>query len=226
MHNLLSVLTLSIERYCLNFSNNGFDITLDGVLIGHISLLDNLFKLDLDNVFLSSSSSSLSCVANANVDSVTWHARLGHIKKDKMTRLTRKGLLSPLVNVILPVCEPCLAGKACRKLFGKARRANEPLELVHSDICGPMSVKARHGASYFLTFINNHLRYGHVYLIAHSYKALDYFKRYLAEVENQLSKSLKTLRTDRGCEYLSDQFRKLCEEKGIRRQLTIPYTPQ
>ena len=45
-------------------------------------------------------------------------------------------------------------------------------------------------------------------------------------VENQLDKSIKALRTDRGCEYLSEQFKELCDEKGIMRQLTMPQTPQ
>uniref|UniRef100_A0A2N9GH76 Integrase catalytic domain-containing protein n=1 Tax=Fagus sylvatica TaxID=28930 RepID=A0A2N9GH76_FAGSY len=158
--------------------------------------------------------------------SSTWHARLGHIGKDRMARLAREGLLGPLAKVDLPICEPCLAGKACRKPFGKAVRATQPLELIHSDICGPMNVKARHGASYFLTFIDDYTRYGYVQLIAHRYEALDCFKRFVAEVENQHEKSLKALRTDRGREYLSDQFKDLCEEKGIRRQLTISNTPQ
>ncbi|KAL0431869.1 UNVERIFIED_CONTAM: Retrovirus-related Pol polyprotein from transposon TNT 1-94 [Sesamum radiatum] len=42
----------------------------------------------------------------------------------------------------------------------KAKRATHPLELVHSDICGPMNVRARHGAFYFLTFIDDYSRYG------------------------------------------------------------------
>ena len=68
-----------------------------------------------------------------------------------MVRLAREGLLGPLAEVNLPICEPFLAGKVCRKPFGKVVRATQPLELIHSDICGPMNVKSRHGASYFLT---------------------------------------------------------------------------
>ena len=48
----------------------------------------------------------------------------------------------------------------------------------------------------------------------------------MAKVENQHEKSLKVLRTDREREYLSNQFKDLCEEKGIRRQLTISNTSQ
>ena len=89
-----------------------------------------------------------------------------------------------------------------------------------------MNVRARHGAFYFLTFIDDYSCYGSVYLLSLRSEALDCFKRFLAEVENQNETNLKILRTDRGREYLSDQFRQICEEKGIMRQLTTPYTPQ
>ena len=143
-----------------------------------------------------------------------------------MAKLAREGLLDPLAKVDLPICEPCLARKACRKPFGKAVKATQLVELIHSNICGPMNVKACHGASYFLTFIDDYMRYGYILLIAHRYEALDCFKRFVAEVENRHEKSLKALRTNRGREYLSNQFKDLCEEKGIRRQLTISNTSQ
>jgi transposase InsO family protein len=143
-----------------------------------------------------------------------------------MVRLAKEGLLGPLVKVNLPICEPCLAGKVCRKPFGKAVRATQPLELIHSDIYRPMNVKARHGALYFLTFIDDYTRYGYVQLIAHRYEALDCFKHFVTEVQNQHEKSLKTLRTNYERKYLFDQFKDLCEEKGIHKQLTIPNTPQ
>jgi hypothetical protein len=101
---------------------------------------------------------------------------LGHIGQDRITRLAREGLLGPLTKVNLPICEHCLAGKSTRKLFGKGIRATVPLELIHSDVCGPMNVRARHEASYFITFIDDFTRYGHVYLVSHKLEALDCFK--------------------------------------------------
>ena len=100
--------------------------------------------LDLDH-------SSFSFIAhNDNVFySVIGHARLGHIGKDKLARLAREGLLGSIANVSLPICEPCLVGKAYRKPFGKAPRATHPLELVHLNTCGPMNVKACHDAIIF-----------------------------------------------------------------------------
>jgi transposase InsO family protein len=68
--------------------------------------------------------------------------------------------------------------------------------------------------------------FGHVYVISRKSEALDCFIRYINLVENKLSTKIKALRTNRGCEYLSEQFKTFCEEKCIARQLTISYTPQ
>jgi len=70
-----------------------------------------------------------------------------------------------------------------------------------------MNMRARHGGNYFITFINDFTRFGHVYLISHKSEALDCFIRYTNLVENKLSTKIKALRTDRGREYLSEQFK-------------------
>ena len=110
--------------------------------------------------------------------------------------------------------------------FSKAKRACFPLDLIHSDIYGQMTMRVKHGAQYFITFIDDFTRFGHVYLISHRYEALDCFKRYSTLVENQLNTKIKSLRTDRGREYLSNLFKAYCAKKGIARQLTIPYMLQ
>lgn len=66
--------------------------------------------------------------------------------------------------------------------------------------------------------------FGHIYLISHNFKALDCFRYYLREDENQLRKGIKALRIDRVCTYLSKLFKKICEEKEIMRQMKMPYT--
>lgn len=147
------------------------------------------------------------------VGSITWHARLGHIRQDRMTRLARKGLIGNLAKVSLPTCENFLMRMSKSKPFEKTARASFLLQLVHSDICGPMNVRARHGGVYFITFIDNFSRYGQVYLISHKFEALDCFIQYMNFVENQLEKSIKALRFDRGFEYLSEQFNGLSDKK-------------
>ena len=69
-----------------------------------------------------------------------WHLRLGHINLERIRRMVTGGLLSPLDVTTLPVCEPCLEGKMTMRPFkAKGYRAKEVLDLVHTDICGPMS---------------------------------------------------------------------------------------
>ena len=156
--------------------------------------MDGFIKLDLNiSSYSSVNSTSSYVIGSNNIDSTTWHARLGHIGKDRMTRLAREGLLGSLTKVDLQLCEPCLVGKACRKPFGTTKRATHPIEFVHSDICEPMNKKARHGASYFLTLIDDYSRYGYVYLLSYCHEALDCFKRFVVEVENKHKKDLKNL---------------------------------
>ena len=108
-------------------------------------------------------------------------------------------------------------GKATRLPFVKPKRATFPLQLIHFDICGLMNVRARHGAHYFITFIDDFTRYDHVYLISHKYEALECFKRYSRLVENQLNVNIKALRTNQGREYLFDLFKNYYDDKGIAR---------
>ena len=123
--------------------------------------------------------------------------------------LAKEGLLGKIDKVELSTCESCLAGKTARKPFGKGTRADTSLQLIHSDTCGPMNVRARHGAIYFITFIDDFTRFGYVYLISHKSEALSCFIKFMNLVENQLDKKIKALRTDRGREYLSDEFKRL-----------------
>jgi len=76
--------------------------------------------------------------------------------------LTRAGLLGSLTKKKLPVYEYCLAGKAIRLPFSKAKRASSPLQLIHLDICGLMNMRARHGENYFITFIDDFTLFDHV----------------------------------------------------------------
>ena len=75
---------------------------LDDVIFGRESICESLFKIDL---FESSTLSTFVIDCNMTISSSTWHARLGHIGKDRMTRLAREGLLGPLGKVDLPICE-------------------------------------------------------------------------------------------------------------------------
>ncbi|KAL0404089.1 UNVERIFIED_CONTAM: Retrovirus-related Pol polyprotein from transposon TNT 1-94 [Sesamum radiatum] len=125
-----------------------------------------------------------------------WHARLDHISKDRILVDTKSLEIDDLDH--LPTCESCLKGKMTKKLFvGQSAIAKGLLDLVHTDVCGSLSIPARGGFSYFITFIDDHSRYGYVYLMRYKSEAFGRFKEYRLEVENQTSRKLKALRSDR-----------------------------
>ena len=59
---------------------------------------------------------------------------------------------------------------------GFSERASDLLELVHTDVCGPMSTTARGGFQYFITFTDDFSRYGYVYLMKHKSESFEKFK--------------------------------------------------
>ncbi|KAG8499027.1 hypothetical protein CXB51_005408 [Gossypium anomalum] len=122
---------------------------------------------------------------------------------------------------------PSGLGKMTQSPFtGKSERASDLLGLIHSDACGLINTQARGGFHYFITFTDDFSRYGYVYLMRHKSEALEKFKEFKNEVQNQLGKTIKTLRSDRDGEYLSLEFDDLLKECGIVSQLTPPGTPQ
>ena len=98
-------------------------------------------------------------------------------------------------------------GKMTRTPFsGTMERATDLLEIIHTDVCGPMSVVARGVYRYFLTFTDNLSRYGYIYLMKHKSEMFEKLKEFRSELENHRNKKIKFLRSDRGGEYLSYEF--------------------
>ncbi|KAL0282272.1 UNVERIFIED_CONTAM: Transposon Ty2-B Gag-Pol polyprotein [Sesamum radiatum] len=91
---------------------------------------------------------------------------------------------------------------------------------------GPLSIPARGGLLYFITFTDDHSRYGYVYLMRYKSGAFGRFKEYRLEVENQTNRKIKALRSDRGSEYLSGEFSDYLKDNGILSQWSPPGTLQ
>ncbi|KAL0391597.1 UNVERIFIED_CONTAM: hypothetical protein Slati_4523900 [Sesamum latifolium] len=101
-----------------------------------------------------------------------WHARLGHISQDRIKRLVGSKSLEIDNLDNLPAYESCLKEKITRKPFvGQSTLANSLLDLIHTDVCGPLNTQARGEFSYFITFSNDRSRYGYVYLMRNKYEA-------------------------------------------------------
>ena len=89
-----------------------------------------------------------------------------------------------------------------------------------------MSTSARGGYEFFITFIDDYSRYGYIYLMRHKSEAFEKFKEFKAKVENYRGKSIKSLRSDHGGEYLLGEFRQFLEDHRITSQLAAPGQPQ
>ena len=126
------------------------------------------------------------------------------------------------------VCEACLAGKQRRASFPHQalNRAETVLELVHADICGPISPPTPGGKRYFLLLVDDKSRYMWLRLLATKDEAEAVLKQFQAATELESGRRLKALRTDRGGEFTSTSLGKYFADQGVKRQLTAPYSPQ
>ncbi|GJX25545.1 retrotransposon protein, putative, ty1-copia subclass [Tanacetum coccineum] len=154
-------------------------------------------------------------------------SRLAHINKKRIKQLQQDGLLKSTDDESFDKCESCLSGKMTKKPFPhRNEKAKDLLGIIHTDVCGLLRHVSRQGASYFITFTDDYSRYGYVYLLKHKHEVFETFKVFKNEVENQLGKTIKAIRSDRGSEYISQEFKDYLKANGIVQQLTPPYTPQ
>ncbi|KAJ9557822.1 hypothetical protein OSB04_012436 [Centaurea solstitialis] len=145
-----------------------------------------------------------------------WHCHLGHINKKRVELLLKGGFLGTFDYKPFDNCESCLSGKMTKQPFNKENeRATDLLEIIHTDVCRPFSHVARGGYRYFITFTDDFSRYGYVYLMRHKSESFERFREFQNEVQNQLGRKIKFLRSDRGGEYLSDEFDNHLMECGI-----------
>jgi hypothetical protein len=125
------------------------------------------------------------------------------------------------------VCKGCALGKYAKTIFPSSdSRSKGILDLIHSDVCGPMSAVSIGGASYYVTFIDDYSRKTWIYFMKTKDEVFSRFQEFKALVENQTGRKIKVLRSDNGGEYTSSVFKKFCIDSRIKRELTVPYNPQ
>ena len=118
--------------------------------------------------------------------------------RGRIERLIKKSILPSLEFSYLEQCIDCIKGKYVKKIKKDAKRSAEILEIVHTDNCSPFLVKSVDGYDSFITFTDDYYRFGYIYPNKERSKALDKFKTFKAEVENQNNLKIKIVRSDRG----------------------------
>lgn len=159
-----------------------------------------------------------------------WHKRFAHVNHKAIRTMQYKGMVKGLPNVCgkTMVCETCNMGKQSRGIIPKKAvwRSMKRLELVHTDLCGPITPASQSGKRYVLVFIDDFTRKTWVYFLKNKSESFETFKKFKVFVETEVGTKIKTLRSDRGGEFTSHSFNEFCEQNGIKRQLTAAYTPQ
>lgn len=167
-----------------------------------------------------------------NVSQELWHFRLGHLNAADMKRLIVNKMVCGLEKVNInnesKFCESCTIGKQTRLPFPKNKhlRSSRILELVHTDVCGPMSEPAWDNSRYVLTFTDDFSRATKVYCIERKSDVVTKFKEFVVMVETQHRAKIVKLKADNGGEYSSNEFKQFCKSKGIQLIYTVPHNPE
>ncbi|KAG6492442.1 hypothetical protein ZIOFF_047405 [Zingiber officinale] len=172
--NLLSVGQLMQKGYKVMFEE-GFCLIAD-------SSRKEILKIQMKNKSFSFDpvSQGQQAMEAQDNEAELWHRRLGHFHN--------KGI------------ETCVLRKQTRLPFESSSwRASEKLQLIHTDVCGPMSEVSLNGLT---------------------------FEKSKKQVENECGRSIQIVRSDNGTEYTSSSFRSIYEESGVQHQFTVPYSPQ
>ncbi|KAJ9568333.1 hypothetical protein OSB04_004299 [Centaurea solstitialis] len=224
--NVLSFDLLVDQGFYYKYSYKMISVFKDNIFYFKATPVDGLYTVNLKD-----NNSEIYHISKRSKDiedqTYLWHCRLGHINKKRVELLLKGGFLGNFDYKPFDNCESCLSGKMTKQPFNSENeRATDLLKIIHTDVCGPFSHVAKGGYRYFITFTDDFSRYGYVYLMKHKFETFEKFKEYQNEVQNLLDKRIKFLRSDRGGEYLSDEFDNHLMECGIVSQLTPPYTPQ
>ena len=222
--NLVSGSLLCRDGFKVVLESNKVIVSRFGQFIGKGYECGGLFRFSLSD-FCNKSINQI--CANVNDDASIWHSHLCHISFGLISWLSSMSLILNFTVAKGSKCHSCVQSKQPRKPHKAAEERNlAPLELIHSDLCEMNGVLTKGGKRYFMTLIDDATRFCYVYLLQTKDEALDYFKIYKAEVENQLERKIKRLRSDRGGEYFPKVFDEFCEEHDTIHERTPSYSPQ
>nr|GEX56133.1 hypothetical protein [Tanacetum cinerariifolium] len=191
---------------------------------------NNMYNVNLKNIVPSGDLTYL--FAKATLDeSNLWHRRLGHISFKIMNKLVKGNLVRGLPTKVFKNDNTCVA---CKK--GKQHRAscktkpissvNQPLYKLHMDLFGPTFVKILNKKSYCLVVTDDYSRFTWVFFLATKDETSPILKKFITGLENQLSLKVKVIRSDNGTEFKNNDLNQFCGMKGIKREFSVPRTPQ
>lgn len=153
----------------------------------------------------------------------SWHRRLGHPSSRVLEEILKSCQIKVSPSDPFSFCEACQYEKSHLLPFNlSTSHAQEPLDLIHSDVWGPAPINSSSGFRFYVLFIDDFSRYTWIFPLKQKSETLQAFIQFKNQVENQFNKKVKALQCDRGGEYRI--FQKLALESGIQLRLSCPYT--
>jgi transposase InsO family protein len=152
-----------------------------------------------------------------------WHRKLAHRNLDDI----RKMRINITDCKCSDICESCIKGKLSRKSFPKqATPVQEPLDVIVSDVCGPLQTETMGRKRYFVTFTDIYSGYTDVQLIRGKNEVAKKCINFIEMLKTQIGRKPKIFRSDRGKEYLNGKFQEYLTQEGIRFECTVGYAPE
>jgi len=162
------------------------------------------------------------------MDIILWHRRFSHLNYPDLKSMISKNLVTGISIKSLstpdPICEPCLAGNQRRIVNKTATRHHHPLDLVYTDLHGPVPTQSPEGYRYWCVFVDDYSRHWSIYFMRTKDQAFEAFKLFKASVELQTGFKIKALQ-DEGGEVMSKVMEQYLADCGIQRRHTMRNEP-
>jgi hypothetical protein len=159
-----------------------------------------------------------------------WHERFGHLNFEALKRLSANEMVRCLLCLdhAEQFCNVYVLTKQRRLPFPQQSsfRAKERLELVHGDLCGPVTLATLGGRRYFLLLVNDLSRYMWVMILGSKGEATNAIRRVQVDAEVECSRKLRMLRIDNGGKFTVAEFASYCVDEGVQRHYSALYSPQ
>ncbi|GJY30155.1 putative ribonuclease H-like domain-containing protein [Tanacetum coccineum] len=220
---------LFTETECLILSPS-FKLLDESQVVLRAPRKDDVYSLDLKNII---PSRGITCLyANATADeSKLWHKRLGHVNFKNINKLVKGHLVRGLPSKVFVndhTCVACKKGKqhkaSCKAKLERIIR--KPLELLHMDLFGPVSVESINKKRYCLVVTDDFSRFSWVFFLATKDETSEILCKFIIGLENQLNHNVKIIRCDNGTEFKNHAMNEFCAKKGIKREFSVARTPQ
>ncbi|GKC04103.1 retrovirus-related pol polyprotein from transposon TNT 1-94 [Tanacetum coccineum] len=126
------------------------------------------------------------------------------------------------------LCSSCELGKAKRKSFHTKTTPSSKrrLQLLHMDLCGPMRVESINGKKYVLVIVDDYSRYTWTHFLRSKDETPEVLIDFLRLVQRGLHAQVRTVRTDRGTEFLNKTLHAYFSQEDIEHQTSVARTPE